>query len=109
MFYRNIKPSRGLSVVIMATGIIMGIFGAVSGVPTKGTFGIIWTLIIVLIVVFGGINAFGSGFPLYRIDSDDRSSECSIPGKSLEIIQRLYDQRLISEEEYKQLRKNIRC
>lgn len=107
MFNRNIKPSRELSILLMVAGIIMGIFGIVSGVPTKGAFGIIWILIAALIAVFGGMSAFGKGIPIYRIDSDHQSIEVSAPEKSLKIIKRLYEQRLISQEEYDQLRKDI--
>ncbi len=108
MFNRNIRPSKEWSAVLMIAAIIMCVYGVVSVIPSKGAFGVIWTLVAVMIAVFSGINAFGKGFPIYRIDSGSDSAERPTSEKSFQIIQRLYNQGVISKEEYDQLRKDIR-
>lgn len=109
MYNRNIRPSKEWSVALMIGAIAMCIYGILSVIPSRGVFGVIWTLVAALISVLSGLNAFGKGFSVYQIESGDFGEKRPLQEKSLRIVQRLYEQRLISKEEYEQLRQSIIC
>ena len=81
-------------------------------IPTFGPFGIIWTLGALGITVINALHAFGKKYvgPEIRIEEDGAEEQTCAPASPqarLEQLRALYDQRLITQEEYEQKRKEI--
>ena len=98
-----------------------GVFGGVAGgifvliglfvvIPTFGAFGVLWTLFAAGIMAANLYQAFGKGYVGPEIHIEDESVE-NAPGQDpeerLRQLQALYDQRLITREEYDQKRQEI--
>ena len=95
------RPNKVQSMVGIAAGglfILLGIFVAI---PTFGLFGVIWTLFAVGITASNAYAAFsGRGYGSWEMEeSGGLDFE-----ERLQKLQRLYDQRLITREEYDQKR-----
>ena len=113
--YRPSKASAGMSVAVGIIFIIIGFtlvlpatFG--SGFLPVGLFGLAWTGIAVAITVVNGLYLFGkrdntSFFGSY-VSTDEETEEES-EQERLKKLQSLYDQRLITAEEYEEKRKEI--
>ena len=106
------RPNKVQSVVGIAAGglfILLGIFVAI---PTFGLFGMIWTLFAVGITASNAYAAFsGRGYGSGQREESGGDSGEPAGGldfeERLQKLQRLYDQRLITREEYDQKRAEI--
>ncbi len=111
----RVKPSRGQSAFGFFVGIIFCCIGLFVVIPTFGPFGLIWTLFAVIITIMNGISAFSDkGIASHEIVIDDmndysnnnfeykKSSE-----ERMKELQQLYQQGMISEEEYNKKRAQI--
>ncbi len=105
----RVRPGKTQSAMGFAVGIIFVLIGLIVVIPTFGLFGLLWTGIAVAITVVNGLNAFGKkGVPTMEIYSEEEEEqEHHSPEERLQQLQRLYDQRLISTEEYEQKRTEI--
>ena len=107
------RPSKGQSIFGGVVGVIFVILGLVVVIPTFGPFGILWTLIAVGITGVNLYQGFGKGYigPEIRVEED---GEETAPGEEplsaeerLRQLRSLYDQRLITQEEYESKREEI--
>ena len=109
------RPSRGQSVFVAAVGVVFILIGIFSVIPTFGAFGILWTLIAVGITGMNAYQAFGKGYagPEIHIEEEETPPAGGQPSASgsaeerLRELRSLYDQRLITQEEYEAKRQEI--
>ncbi|MBS6281624.1 MAG: SHOCT domain-containing protein [Oscillospiraceae bacterium] len=97
-------------------GVIFVLIGVFVVIPTFGPFGILWTLFAVAITGMNLYQAFGKGYvgPEIHIEEDDEGT-CETPAPvggvsaqdRLTELRALYDQRLITQEEYEEKRREI--
>lgn len=91
---RDSRPSG----VVGAVFVLLGIFMVI---PAFGPFGIFWTLIAAVITAVNLLNAFSKkGVTSCRIEIDEADAPEEPIERRLERLRGLYEQRLISEEEY---------
>lgn len=110
------RPSKSQAVFGGVVGIIFVCIGLFVAIPTFGAFGILWTLIAVGITGMNFYQAFGKGYvgPEIHIEEDDEGT-CETPAPvggvsaqdRLTELRALYDQRLITQEEYEEKRREI--
>lgn len=105
--YRPSKVNAGMT---FAVGILLIIIGVTVAIPQAGLFGLVWTGIAAAITVVNGLYLFGkrdntSLFGGYVITDEENEGESS--EERLKKLQSLYDQRLITPEEYEEKRKEI--
>ena len=117
---------RVMAIPFLMVAILFVILGVVEIIPTFGLFGIVWTAIAVCIVVIGVMNIVRKNGPAHRVGYDvetdmdqsifgmmddvDQSENTAPVGETearLSELRRLYDQRLITQEEYDAKRKEI--
>lgn len=124
----RVKPSKAQSTAAFFVGIVFCLIGLFVAIPMAGPFGIFWTLVAVIITVMHGKNAFTEeGVSTHEIiieDNDfikktklinDTTEETededyvyiSDSKKRLEEIKLLYENGLISKDEYEEKRKSI--
>lgn len=106
------RPSKTGSVFGGVVGCIFVGIGVFVVIPTFGAFGILWTLIAAGMVIMNFYQAFGKGYVGPEIHIEDESGENSGQSEAsteerLRQLQSLYDQRLITTEEYEQKRQEI--
>ena len=102
--YRPSKASGVFGGVVGGMFVLIGLFVAI---PTFGAFGILWTLIAVGITGMNLYQAFGKGYVGPKIDIEDDHEAGEDPEARLKKLQGLYDQRLITTEEFEEKRKEI--
>lgn len=105
------RPNKVQSIIGIAAGALFVILGLVVVIPTFGFFGVIWTLFAVGITISHAYAAFsGKGYGSLEM-VEDGTREGGTGGldfeEKLQKLQRLYDQRLITREEYDQKRAEI--
>lgn len=105
------RPNKLASVIAIGMGAIFVIVGVTVAIPATGLFGIIWTLFALLITVsniYGMISHKGYGSIEMEEDGcpDEEPYGLDFEQKLIK-LQRLYDQRLITREEYDQKRAEI--
>ena len=103
------RPSKAQSILGGVVGAIFVLLGLVMVIPMAGPFGLLWTAVAAAIATTNFYHAFGKGYigPDIEIsDEEDRSPEEN-PEERLKKLQSLYDQRLITPEEYEEKRKEI--
>ena len=88
--YRPSKVSGAFGLIFGCVFVLIGIFVVI---PSAGAFGILWTLLAVCITGYNAYVAFGKKY----IGPEER----------LRKLRELYDQRLITEEEYEAKRREI--
>lgn len=131
----HVRPGKSQSKVGFVTGIIFCLIGLFIAIPTFGLFGIFWTAIAGWITFVHYRNGFtdkqidskvieidddgeditftsNSGFGTYSYETDEdvtRKSTSAKPNveERLRKLQGLYDQALITREEYEQKKKEI--
>lgn len=114
------RPSKQLSLMGGIFGGVFILLGIFMVIPTFGPFGILWTLFAVVITGVNLYQAFGKGYvgPEIHIEDEDggesleTSPSPSAPAGSsaqerLTRLRGLYDQRLITQEEYEEKRQEI--
>lgn len=105
----EVKPGKRQSKIGFFVGIGFVIIGFVIAIPTAGLFGIIWTGIACFICYENYKNGFtDEGVPSYEIDiEEDEGVAVQDIETRLKKLDHLYDERLITQEEYNQKRKEI--
>ena len=125
MARRNIrvKPSRAQSAVGFVGGLIFVCIGLFIVIPAFGAFGLLWTLIAVVITVMNGVNTFGKkGIPTLEVCTEDDTQQVQSPPSTgqtpvasntldakgrLRQLESLREAGLLTKEEYEQKRKEI--
>lgn len=100
----HVRPSGAQSKVGFAVGIIFCLIGLFVAIPTFGVFGIFWTAIAGWITYVNWRNGFSNekiDSHVIEIEDTDKSSGNDIENR-LKSLQSLYDQRLITKEEYEE-------
>ena len=124
----KVTPSKGQAKMSFFVGIIFCCIGVFVAIPTVGPFGILWTAIAAWITYVNFKNGFTDdkiATRVIEIDEDEKGGTIrpgmgygtytytkeNTPGESIEErlikLQRLYDQALITKEEYEQKKKDI--
>ncbi|EGT3615518.1 SHOCT domain-containing protein [Clostridium perfringens] len=70
----RIKPSKSQSMLGFIAGLIFVFIGVFVAIPSSGLFGVLWTLIAIVITVTHGMNAFGNkgvATEIIEISSED--------------------------------------
>lgn len=116
----RVRPNKAGSAMGVAVGVIFVGIGLFVVIPTFGPFGIFWTLMAVAMTGYN-IYIMVSGKGVYNVEMEeetfpgpsnpgdfpaDRQGIASVEER-LQTLQRLYDQRLITREEYDQKRQEI--
>ena len=105
------RPSKSGSVMGGVVGVIFVLIGLFVVIPTFGAFGILWTLLAVGITGMNLYQAFGKGYAGPEIHIEEEGAGGPPPERDtqerLRELQALYDQRLITREEYEAKRKEI--
>jgi len=127
----HVRPSGEQSKVGFAVGIVFCLIGLFIAIPVFGPFGILWTAIAGIITYTHWRNGFTDkkiaskvieiedtedgnvtvtshqGFgTTYTVNTAERSSASDIESR-LKSLQNLYDQRLITREEYEEKKQEI--
>ena len=102
------RPSKSGSAFGGVVGIIFVCIGLFVAIPAFGPFGILWTLIAVGITAMNFYQAFGKKYvgPEIHIEEDDGGKPEDVQER-LETLRALYDQKLITPEEYERKRQEI--
>lgn len=123
----HVRPGKGQSKMGFVTGIIFCLIGLFVAIPTFGLFGIFWTAIAVWITYVNYKNGFtNEQIDSHVIDIEDDGRDVTVTrhggyhtysydtrgsGDDVEArlrkLQSLYDQSLITYEEYEQKKKEI--
>lgn len=101
----HVRPGKSQSKFGFIVGLLFCLLGLFVAIPIFGPFGIIWTGMAALITF---IN-YRNGFTDKQIDShviDIEESRKDVESR-LRKLQSLYDQALITREEYEQKKKDI--
>lgn len=110
------RPSKSQSAFGAVVGVVFVLIGLFVVIPTFGPFGILWTLIAVGITGMNAYQAFGKKYvgPEIHIEEEGETprgdGQSSAPGsreERLRELRSLYDQRLITQEEYEAKRQEI--
>lgn len=105
------RPSKAQSVLGGVVGVIFVFIGLFVAIPSAGLFGLFWTAVAVAITAMNFYHAFGSGYIGPDIEISDEGETLSPAAEPceerLKKLQSLYDQRLITPEEYEEKRKEI--
>lgn len=108
------RPSKADGVLGGVVGIVFVILGVVYAIPLFGMFGLIWTFAALGIAGVSLYRAFGGKYGSPQIEIEDEGEEpptvplrTEDPQERLEQLRSLYDQRLITQEEYEEKRKEI--
>ena len=116
------RPSKSGSVLGGVVGVIFVLIGLFVVIPTfsmgggfGAIFGVFWTILAAVIAGTNFYQAFGKGYigPEIHIEEEGKSEhaqDAPAPGDAqarLTELRALYDQRLITQEEYEQKRREI--
>ena len=116
------RPSKSGSVLGGVVGVIFVLIGLFVVIPTfsmgggfGAIFGVFWTILAAVIAGTNFYQAFGKGYigPEIHIEEEGKSEhaqDAPAPGDAqarLTELRQLYDQRLITQEEYEQKRREI--
>lgn len=109
------RPSKTEGLVGGIGGLLFVLIGVVLVIPTFGLFGVFWTGIALAITISSFYRSFGEhydGPEIYIEEDEPHSSVSSAPPQQtaearLTFLQSLYEQGLITSEEYEQKRKDI--
>ena len=116
------RPSKSGSVMGGVVGVIFVLIGLFVVIPTfsmgggfGAIFGVFWTIVAAVIAGMNFYQAFGKGYigPEIHIEEEggsEHAQDAPAPGDAqarLTELRALYDQRLITQEEYEQKRKEI--
>lgn len=126
----HVRPGKSQSKVGFVVGIIFCLLGAVVVIPTFGLFGIFWTAFAGWITYVNYRNGFTdkqidskvieieddgndvtvtshAGFETYSYKTESSTSDKEDIEGRMKKLQSLYDQSLITKEEYEQKKKEI--
>ena len=111
--YIRMKPSKLQGTIGGVMGCIFVLIGIFEVIPTFGLFGVLWTGVAVLIASTHLYSAFSKNYKGPEIYIEDETVEnfsaSSNSNSALRLteLRSLYDQRLITQEEYEEKRKEI--
>lgn len=110
----KVKPGKTQSKIGFVVGILFVLIGCVLVIPTFGPFGIIWTALAGVIAFTHYKNGFSDkGVATHEIIIEDGMEipQSSDDGEDIEAklikLNSLYEQRLITKEEYDEKRKEL--
>lgn len=107
----RVKPGKTQSKIGVATGLVFCCIGLFFIIPTFGPFGILWTIMAVIITVINSLNAFSEkGVPTHEIvmeDDDDIVSKEDSIKERLKKLKEMYEDELITSEEYEAKKKEL--
>ena len=110
----KVKPGKTESKIGFIVGILFVLIGCFVAIPQVGLFGVFWTAIAGLITFINFKNAFSDeGVTSHEIIIDDGVdvTQCFESGEDIEAklikLSSLYEQRLITKEEYDEKRKEL--
>ena len=116
------RPSKTGSILGGVVGVIFVLIGLFVVIPTfsmgggfGAIFGVFWTILAAVIAGTNFYQAFGKGYigPEIHIEEEgkfEHAQDAPAPGDAqarLTELRQLYDQRLITQEEYEQKRREI--
>ena len=103
------RPSKAQSILGGIMGLIFVLIGLFVVIPSFGPFGLLWTAGAGAIAGTNLYQAFGKGYigPNIEIEGDEGEAPEESAEARLRKLQSLYDQRLITPEEYEEKRKEI--
>ena len=105
------RPGKGQGIFGMVWGGIFVLIGLFLVIPTFGIFGILWTVLAAVMTAYQGYAAFGKGYKGPEIHIEDEQQASPPADEALQArlvqLQSLYDQGLITREEYEEKRKEI--
>ena len=104
------RPSKGQGIFGLVWGGIFVLIGLFAIIPAFGAFGVLWTVLAIVMTAYQGYAAFGKGYKGPEIHIEDEqllSSEDETLTARLVQLQSLYDQGLITREEYDEKRREI--
>lgn len=100
----KVRPGKPGSAAGMVVGIIFVILGLTVVIPMAGAFGVLWTLVALVITILNGVNVFtDKGVPLYEVNIDgDAGSHNHSPDytEQLRQLKQLKDDGIITETEF---------
>lgn len=71
-----VKPSKPIAFVGFVGGLALSIFGILYAVPNLGVFGIVWTILAVLMTLYYAINLFTKkGISLCKMEVDEKKTK----------------------------------
>lgn len=110
----KVKPGKTQSKIGFIVGILFVILGVVVAIPTFGLFGLIWTGVAAMIAFAHYKNGFSDeGVATHEIIIEDGMDVTEIHDTGEDIEEKLmklnslYEQRLITKEEYDEKRKEF--
>ena len=109
----KVKPGKTQSRIGFVVGIVFVFLGVIVVIPTFGIFGILWTILAGLVVFGNYKNGFtDKGVVTHEIIIEDGMEIEKVDGvedieAKLMKLNSLYEQRLITKEEYDEKRKKI--
>ena len=111
------RPSKGQAAFGLVVGVIFVLIGLTVVIPSFGAFGVLWTLFAVGITIMNGYHAFGKKYigPEIHIEDEESGMEGSPAGQPqapsaearMQSLQNLYDQGLVTAEEFEAKRREI--
>lgn len=110
----RIKPGKGQSIAGMIVGVFFCFFGLLVAIPSMGIFGLIWTVVAVIITVLNAMNVFSEkGIATHEIMIEDETRDIGKPEQKETVKERLskldslYNEGIITMEEREEQRKKI--
>lgn len=105
------RPSKGVCLMGGVVGVVFVLIGIFNIIPKMGLFGILWTALSGGLAVYYFFMAFGKGsMGTITVEEEDVPSPAAQEDDSaarLSELKDLYDQRLITQEEYEAKREEI--
>ena len=102
------RPSKAQSLLGGVVGVAFVLIGLFVVIPQVGLFGLLWTGMAVAVTAINFYHAFGKGYMGPKIEIEDEGQPpAETAEERLKKLQTLYDQRLITPEEYEEKRKEI--
>ena len=107
----RIKPSKGVSLLVVVGGLVMVVIGVTWVIPTFGAFGFAWTFFALAITGYHAFNVFSDkGAAVQEIDVEGFGGMPVVENNAanrLEQLESLRSRALITEEEYQEKRTQI--
>lgn len=109
------RPNKAVGIFNVVWGCVFILVGLLVAIPMTGAFGVLWTIIAIAITVFNAYQAFGKKYVGPDITIEDEEDKTSLSGAShghtpqerLEQLETLKRSDLITDEEYREKRKEI--
>ncbi len=108
----KVQPSKGQSKITFFVGIVFCLIGVFVAIPAAGLFGVFWTAMAGLITYTHFKNGFtDEGIPTQEIIVDDDTFNQYVESNDIENrlrkLETLYQQCLITRDEYDEKRKEL--